>query len=230
MSSSSRFFFIDILSHTHFCTFPPPYERNRFSTWTTSSHIRRSTLLWHAEIVSLSLHLSRLFSDPHTNLSPWCYNIYLYVNVRANVFPSFLFFLFVSISLPLNYICVLILPYYKPPPGRVTSSKKKLKKKNGKNATKNSKKRKEPTTTINKNVALSLSLLLFRSSVPDLLSLLFELLFTFVHYFIVMFFFFTIPVLCPLLCRKQLRNVVCTALPLTSPTPIIILFYFFHHE
>jgi hypothetical protein len=58
---------------------------------------------------------------------------------------------------------------------------------------------------LTKNVALSLSLslLLFRSSVPDLLSLLFELLFTFVHYFIVMLFFPKIPILsCLLLCRK----------------------------
>jgi hypothetical protein len=105
---SPVFLYCDILNalspDTHFCTFPlydPPvfvFYLNNILT-----HIRRSTL-FYAEILSLSLSASRLFYRTHNinllhSLSTRCYNIYLNVNVCANVFSFFVYPKFVSPSL-----------------------------------------------------------------------------------------------------------------------------------
>lgn len=133
--------------------------------------------------LSLSVSLSRLFpvhtltllSLPNAKVYIWMWTSCQYV----------LFKIRFIIVLLCPWMFVLILPYYIPPPGRVTWQSLKKKKKNKEKQAKNNNNNQQCCS-------LSLSLSLFRSSVPDLLSLSLKqktkkILFTFVHYFMIVF-------------------------------------------
>ena len=180
VAHSPVFLYCDILNalspDTHFCTFPlyaPPvfvFYLNNILT-----HIRRSTLFLRRDSLSLSLHLDS-FTGPTTLTSSTLslHDAIIYIWMWTFVPMSSVFLSTQNLCLPpFDHICVLIYchNYIIPPPGRVRWQS--LKKQTEKKTEKKEKKKCQQSTTKCCSLSLSLSLLLFRSSVPDLLSLLF---------------------------------------------------------